>query len=344
MYNKGKDIKLIILKTGKMKSQKTTSIYEIADLTGVSASTVSRVINNDNRVSVTTVKKVRDAMEKLKYIPVPVAKRRGRKPANSGTLRIVLYSEIWVNHEVVKGISAAVEESNVEILLQDNSSGNYQPEELLQKKIDGIIFWGTPEKLIKSGVLSRIPAVNIFGHKSMHPIKCDMVTYNNRSVSQLAVDYLVSKQVRQAVAIAPADNEIAEERVKCFEKEMRNSGIPYTSLVEPMVEAYSGTPSEQLKSLLKDAQAVTGFFAYNDNLALHLHIKLLNCGKVPGKDYIIVSCDNNREMLSAISPRPASVDIHFYEIGRQAGEKILWRMKNPVNPACSIVIEPQLVQ
>ena len=45
------------------------TIYEVSKLAGVSLATVSRVMNNNARVSDNTKKKVVDAMKTLGYLP-----------------------------------------------------------------------------------------------------------------------------------------------------------------------------------------------------------------------------------------------------------------------------------
>ena len=49
------------------------TIYEVAELAGVSLATVSRVINGDQNVSAKTYDKVKDAMNSLQYRPSNVA-------------------------------------------------------------------------------------------------------------------------------------------------------------------------------------------------------------------------------------------------------------------------------
>lgn len=53
---------------------KRRSIYDVAKNINVSASTVSRVLNNDSRISEKTRKKVMDELKRIKYIPNQYAK------------------------------------------------------------------------------------------------------------------------------------------------------------------------------------------------------------------------------------------------------------------------------
>ena len=51
------------------KSNKTAKMKDVADLAGVSIKTVSRVLNNEPHVKEKLARKVRDAVEQLKYVP-----------------------------------------------------------------------------------------------------------------------------------------------------------------------------------------------------------------------------------------------------------------------------------
>lgn len=55
-----------------MESAKT--IYDIAKEAGVSASTVSRVVNNKPGINEKTRKKVQQLLEKYNYIPIEAAR------------------------------------------------------------------------------------------------------------------------------------------------------------------------------------------------------------------------------------------------------------------------------
>ena len=59
------------------------TIYEVSKLAGVSLATVSRVTNNNTRVSDKTRKKVVDAMAELAYRPNSIAQSLASNRSNS---------------------------------------------------------------------------------------------------------------------------------------------------------------------------------------------------------------------------------------------------------------------
>jgi len=59
------------------------TIYEVSELAGVSLATVSRVMNNSDKVSLKTRKKVESAMSELGYRPSSIAQSLATKRSNS---------------------------------------------------------------------------------------------------------------------------------------------------------------------------------------------------------------------------------------------------------------------
>lgn len=136
------------------------SIYDVANLAGVSISTVSRVLNKSGYVSSKTEKKVYDAVEKLNFIPNVVAQNL----ANNETKLIGLYfpplldlketsSNMYIL-EFIKGVNEVLIRWGYHLLLINEMnkkeqilSGECRPQYysfIKQKRIDGLILGATP--------------------------------------------------------------------------------------------------------------------------------------------------------------------------------------------------------
>jgi hypothetical protein len=56
-----------------------------------------------------------------------------------------------------------------------------------------------------------------------------------------------------------------------------------------------------------------------------------------------VSCDNARDLLTLMHPRPPSIDINTQTIARLAVERLFWRMKNGLSsPSVTVTVSPTL--
>ena len=62
-----------------------------------------------------------------------------------------------------------------------------------------------------------------------------------------------------------------------------------------------------------------------------------------GKEIDLVSCDNERELLSLMHPQPISLDINRQTIARLGVERLFWRMKNGLNsPQVVVTVSPSV--
>ena len=81
------------------------TIYEVSKLAGVSLATVSRVMNNSEKVSPATRKKVEDAMKELGYRPNSNAQSLASNRSNSvGVIVPVLYGPFY--GEMLSGVES----------------------------------------------------------------------------------------------------------------------------------------------------------------------------------------------------------------------------------------------
>lgn len=128
----------------------TTTLNDIAKLAGVSAVTVSYVLNNKNRVSEATKAKVLDAAKTLNYVP----NRAAKMLASKSTQHICLVIsgpdfEYLTNpyiYELVNGIGTTLNQRGYELTLRMASTANEQTfiqGEMNANLYDGILIWGT---------------------------------------------------------------------------------------------------------------------------------------------------------------------------------------------------------
>ena len=88
----------------------------------------------------------------------------------------------------------------------------------------------------------------------------------------------------------------------------------------------------------------TALFVPVDRVTLRVYRHLERRGIQPGRDVDIVSCDNEKELLSLMHPAPPSVDLNRQTIARLAVERLLWRMRNGVeSPSVVMTVSPTLV-
>src|SRR6056297_2885286 len=92
------------------------NIYDVAEKAGVGIGTVSRVINNSDKVKKETKEKVIKVMQQLNYRPNKVAQNLAKQKSNA----VAVIVPSFIDHffvEVLKGIQNALTAEDIDLVL-----------------------------------------------------------------------------------------------------------------------------------------------------------------------------------------------------------------------------------
>lgn len=333
-----------------------TSICQVAAKARVSAATVSRVINNDPRISLKTARIVRAAMSDLRYEAAPVNWRRGPRQRGRRPVRRQQVGLLFGNNPML--LSTPVYSlfiHSIEQRLQEDGWSlvvRHLPVErsweAIPHRLDGVFLLGVPgafsiprlqrELLKRASVLLMGPVVEeeLFDH----------VTYDERKIGPLVAAWLMEKGHRNLAAIG-----MPGLRIDDFVASGRAAGAEVRALVRR--DLLNETGRSQVPNatamraaaqwLMAETPRPTGVYVPADILAVGLYPALIRCGLAPGSDIDIVGTNNDEPLLGCLSPRPASVDIHVEQIGRRAVEQLYWRLDHPREPRQLIQLDPTMV-
>lgn len=213
------------------------TIKDVAELAGVSKTTVSRVLNRRGPLSEKTIKKVEDAMKALGYYPN--AHARALSGVASRVIGVVI-SEF--NHpfhsELLQQINNVVRTYGYSILIASASEvGGEQYQErvlegvefLLSRQVDGIIFVNYVGEETFSEILNKCGDVPIITLLSELSEKVPAVYSDDRQGGILAARHLYAKGCRKVVHVSGALSDypyrFINERSYAFLKECEKFGI-----------------------------------------------------------------------------------------------------------------------
>ena len=324
-------------------TKNNTTIYDIAKYLEISPATVSRAINNDIKISNNTIAKVRNAMRYLGYVPKPAHQRQGRRSIGN-IRRHISRSKVIFMHKGLHGIMG----NSVQLIEQYLSElgyafeyKNYSPNISIDSADAVILDFEVKDKHLTK-ILRQKNTVQMFGHPDASEIFWDQITYDNSRVGVIAANYLLSQGHDVFAAFYPT-NKVAQMRASSFIKTILDAKKRVKTYPHPGFDFDIELLEEQINQISSLIKKPTGLFTFNDIMAVSLHGCLLKAGMIPGRDVEIVACDNNRNILSAINPRPATIEIHPVQIAKRTIEQLIWRSKNPYEQPVSIIIEPELV-
>ena len=180
------------------------TIKDIAAKTGVSISTVSRVINNNYPVSEDIRKRVLEIVEMVNYKPNSVAKSLRSKKSSMIGLVVADIANHYFMH-LAKGLESVVSESGYHIVMA-NSDGNLQKERqllsaLLEERPAAVVvtaFDSSPRHL-QDFLDTNIPVVMV--DRYIKGVECDEVVSNNFEIAHELTSLLL-RQGHREIAIA----------------------------------------------------------------------------------------------------------------------------------------------
>ncbi len=324
-------------------TKNSTTIYDIARHLDLSPATVSRAINNDVKISNATIMKVRSAMQTLGYEPKPVHQRQGRR-SNGRAHKLSCPNIVFLHNRTYTTWTDVFPAMGEFLTRMDYTFENrYYSPNLSLDNADGIIldFTVTDKHLLK--LLRKKITVQMFGNPGQSDILWDQITYDNSRVGVIAAKYLLEQGHEIMAAFYPS-NKVARTRAEAFIKTVRDANKRVKTYEHPGLEIDVELLGEQVMQIDSLIAKPTGLFAFNDITAVSLYNCLLKSIWGQGREVEIIACDNNHEILSAVHPRPASIEIHPRQIAKRAIEQLVWRMNNPFDQPITIIVEPELIK
>ncbi len=266
-----------------------TNINDVAKLSGHSASTVSRVINNLDHVSDSTRQEIKDAMQTLHYHPNVIARELSK--GSSETIGVVLP---YINHPYFQKLVDSIMETATMnhykvMLLPTNYSRNLEHNYLSllkHKGIDGLIFTSrvtdlsTIEKFTKYGPI--VCCENTFNYKIAS-------SYTNREASFIHVFKALKQIGAEHIGITVSRNEVQSQSAKntlsAFEKVFGHK-CPDQMIFRESKNAFDGM------------QAAAQFLDYDPNLEIvfangdEIAAGALRYGMAHKRDFQVIGGEN----------------------------------------------------
>lgn len=338
------------------------SMQLVAKLAGVSASTVSRVVNDDPRVAAATVELVRRAMKQVSF--TPVARRHGARAANrslrAASIAFLVFGTSGQQtapafEQLLRGVSAAASEHDLNMIFSFVSDPGQLPPKIVQRRVDGLLVHGGRPTPAVQNDLQALPTVWLMANRQ-RPTWGDQVMPDNTLIGEIAAQYLTGRGHRRLAYLGvDAGGWAMDIRALAFTGRARMAGAEVNTLqtgAEPGGELWQDLAlASHVQGLIGRLAALdprpTGLFLSEDRLLPLVDALLARRGLSigAGRDVEIISCNNERPYLMGLSAAPATIDIRAESIGRRGVEQLVWRLRHPdVRERMRAMIEPCLVE
>ena len=283
-----------------MGNKRITS-QDVADLAGVSRTTVSFVLNNVKGMNISseTRQKVLEAAESLSYIPDASAQAL----ASRRTKAIGLVMTRSPHHiatdaflpQIIGGLMDVVKERKLRLLIE-SVEAQHQDRAYLElaraKHIDGMILL-TPR--IDDAGLKKLAQVDIptvlmgeLAGTNLYSVDVD-----NRLAAQNAVEYLIKIGHTKIACItnAPQNFTSGFDRMLGYKEALLSAGISFDDRLIRYGDFDPQSGYKQMKSLLSD-RLFTAVFVASDNVAMGAKAALREAGLRVPEDISMIGFDD----------------------------------------------------
>lgn len=318
------------------------TIYDVAQLAGVSPKTVSRVLNADPAVGATTRAAVQDAMAQLAFTPSNAARMlRSNKSGLVGLITGAISGVTAPNQQnaviglpdlfIVQGIQEAIAQTEMTLMIADTGGRADRVPHLIQTflrhRVEGLIYVADHHQRVtlppipKATPMVLANCYDLIGTPSVLPDdtrgQCDLV---NRLIAagHRRIGYLTLRPDVQATPLRTAGYAMA----------LGGAGIGYDPDLVQACELDSAEAESQLlwdtiDRMLRLPVPPTVLCCGNDKMALRVYGILRSRGLRLPDEISVAGYDNYRVIAETLYPPLTTVDLPYAAIGVRATQRLM---------------------
>ena len=297
-------------------------------MSGVSISTVSRVINGSAYVTPDIRRTVEKILAETGYRPNALA--RGLLSNSTKTIGVMLPRiDLSTFAAMFDGIAQVLSEKGYGAMVantRDELAEELRYLDLFnEQRIDGMLFFGTGENPCYAAALAKLRAPVVLVGQSGAYLGRPSVRLDNFGAAKAMVDYLIGLGHRRIGCLAVPDHDvgIGIERKRGYLSALAENGIEFDEslLVTGSFEYVSG--EEGAKALMTRLNgAPTAIYTITDRLAVAAAGWLSRQGlRVP--EDVSVACIDDPELLTFCSPSITAMSFDYRQAGRRAAQMLI---------------------
>ncbi len=317
-------------------------IGQVAQLAGVSATTVSHALNGHRPVSQATRQRIMAAIEQLGYRPNVVA--RGLRAGRTMTIGLVIPDITNPFYPLLaRGLQDVLGPAGYDEIIT-NTNGDRELEraaldKMISRQVDAVAFavFDTHPDDLQPVIDAGITAVRLGGRQAQPGV--DLLHTDDEGAAAEATRYLAQRGYRRIAFICgPAAQGPAAERVAGYRAALGKTGI-----VEHTEFSRAGG-AEGMRRLLARKSVPDAVLCANDMMAIGaLDVARERAIEVPST--LAVMGFDDIEAASLVSPQLTTMANPAREIGRACGELLLDRLSGKeIGPPREVVIPARLVR
>jgi LacI family transcriptional regulator len=306
------------------------TMRDVAELAGVSLTTVSHVINGTRFVSGDVTERVQEAMKQLNYRPNELARslRRGQ----TKTLGLILPDSANPYFaEIGHAIEATASNLGYNVILC-NTHGAEEKEAhyiniLRDRQVDGILFVaaGDQAKSISSTLGENFPILLV--DRELVGVRTDVIIVDNHQGGLLATRHLLELGHRRIACISgPSRVRPSAERISGYTQALEEAGLAFDPALFRMGDFHPNSGYRAALDLLQQPDSPTAIFTCNDLMAIGVIRAAAEIGRRIPDDLSIVGFDDI-ELASYTIPPLTTIAQPIEKMGEIAAKTLIERIE-----------------
>ncbi len=322
------------------------TIYQVSELAGVSLATVSRVMNNNAKVSDKTRQKVLDAMEQLGYRPNAIAQSLASNRSNSiGLLVSELHGPFF--GAMMSGIEKRLRKFNKHTIITSGHSNEAQEkagiEFLIGRKCDALILHveAVSDEYLQELAQKSIPFVLI--NRLVPDLAERCINLDNELGGYLAAKHLLDLGHKAFAMISgPSWKKDASDRASGVKRALLEAGIVLDEqcCIEGDFQQSSGVSG--FDTLYQRKQRFTALVCGNDEMASGAMTAAREKGLAVPQALSIIGFDDV-VYAAYLYPRLTTIDHRVLDIGEMAATMVLHQAYDQGEGKHRNLFEPKLI-
>lgn len=308
----------------------TMTIKDIAKLAGVSAATVSRVINDDPGVNKKSKQKVLQVIEETSYVPNTVGRNLRKSKSDMILVMLPTLSNPFYS-KILKGIEKRASELDYGVLvsvthLESKTEKKYL--KMLQtKQVDGVISLFSKLDVDELNAFAlKFPFVQCCEYTEGAQLPYVMI--DNQKAAYEAARYFVShghKRIGMISGSFYASSERAREQG--YKEALLDSGLPFDAkyILKSNYKPENGM--DICRELLSLPEPPTAILTVSDMLAIGATKYLKSVGIEAGKDIEVIGFDN-ASITKVYDPTISTVSQPRYDLGTVSVDLVIEKIND----------------
>lgn len=320
-----------------------TTLKDVAQMAGVSVSTVSYVLNGKKKVRPETLKRIENAIDALDYCPNLMAS--GLKTNLSRTVGIVVSDmENIFNVELLKSIEAELDKSGY-CMTVCNSDNDAEREKkclrrLLSRNIDGLLLIGTGISDLTNYRNIKLPLVCM---DRVSDEKFFTVCVDHVYGGKIATEYLLGRGYQNILFVGCSRYLFSKDRYRGYEQAMTEAGKRSRIKNLEVPDLDPDTACNEIERLIRKGMKFDAVFGCLDYIAMGAMKALLRNGiSIP--DQVGVIGYDDIAPARYLYPELTSVAQPKQQIGKLSVRSLMDMIRGEKRKDSAIFLKPELVK